>query len=321
MSSVAERPAPPVPASAPSEPGRRPTTRRRRRNPLGRAGALMFLPFAAVFVATVIVPLGYAVGLSLFQSRFIGGEQFVWLGNYASALTDPALYEGLGRVLLFMAIQVPVILVLALVISIVIDSGRLAMPGLFRLGIFIPYAIPTVVAALMWGYLYGRQFGLIGQTAGALGLPSPDFLSPELIIPAMANISIWQFTGYNMLIFYAGLQSIPRELYEAAAIDGAGQLRIAWSIKLPALLPSILLAGFFSIIGGIQLFTEPSILRSLAPTVISSDYTPALYMYNLAVKGSRFEYAAALAVTIGVVTILAILLVQLVQRLRAGRKA
>lgn len=298
---------------------RYPRTVARKRPRKGAMGWLLFLPFAVAFAATVIVPLAYAVYLSLFRSQFIGGVQFAGLANYVAALGDPALYAGLGRVILFMLIQVPVILALALLVSIALDSGRLAFAPLFRLGIFIPYAIPTVVAALMWGYMYGDQFGLIAQAAEVLSLPAPDFLSPELIIPAMANISVWQFTGYNMLIFFAALQSIPRELYEAAALDGAGQFRIAWSIKLPALIPAILLAAFFSIIGGIQLFTEPSILQSLAPTTISSDYTPAMYMYNLAVRGNRYEYSAAIAVTLGIATILLVLAAQIVIARRARR--
>lgn len=286
----------------------------------GVTGWLFFAPFAVVFVATVVAPLVYAVGLSGFQDKFIGGMQFAGLGNYLKVLSDSSLLVGLGRVIAFMAIQIPVILVLALLTSIAIDSGKLHFSGVFRVGIFIPYAIPTVVAALMWGYLYGDQFGLIGQFFTALGLTPPDLLSKEAAIPAMANISIWQFTGYNMLIFYAGLQSIPREIYEAAAIDGAGEFRKAWSIKLPALMPSVLLALFFSVVGGIQLFTEPSILQVLAPTTISNDYTPALYMYNLAVKSGQFEYAAAVAVAMGLVTILGVLIVQ-VALARRSRKA
>ena len=298
----------------------RPLRARRLRGSTSRAGLLFFLPFAIVFVLTVVLPLAYAIYLSGFQSKFIGGVQFAGLANYVKAVSDPELGMGLLRVILFMAIQIPVITALALFTSIAIDSGKLHFPALFRLGIFIPYAIPTVVAALMWGYLYGEQFGLAGQLTDALGLPAPDLLSREWIIPSMANISIWQFTGDNMLIFYAALKSIPREIYEAAEIDGAGEFRKAWSIKLPALRPAILLALFFSVVGGIQLFTEPSVLRAMAPTTIISSYTPTLYMYNLAVKSSQYEYAAALAVTLGMATIAAVLIVQVVLA-RRNRKA
>lgn len=282
-------------------------------------GWYFFLPFAIVFLLTIVLPLCYAIGMSLFQTKFIGGTQFAGLANFLDALGDPSLYQGLGRVVLFMLIQVPVILVIAVLVSMAIDSGKLAFAGIFRLGIFVPYAIPTVIAALMWGYLYGPQFGLVGQISHVLGLGAPNLLSSQMVLPAIANISIWQFTGYNMLIFYAALQGIPRELYEAAAIDGAGQFRIAWSIKVPAILPAVGLAAFFSVIGGIQLFTEPSVLKTLAPTVIGSDFTPSLYMYNLAIKGSRFEYSAAIAVLMGLATILIVVIAQVVLSRRARR--
>lgn len=282
------------------------------------AGALFFLPFALIFAATVILPLVYAVYLSLFQEKMIGGRVFVGLANYAKALTDPALLVGLGRVTAFMVIQVPLILVLAVLISIAIDSGRLHFPALFRLGIFIPYAVPAVVAALMWGYIYGEQFGLVGDVAHLAGVAAPDLLSKQLILPSMANISVWQYTGYNMLIFYAGLQSISRETIEAARIDGANDWQIAWGIKVPALRPAILLTLFFSVIGGIQLFTEPSVLQALAPTTIVSDFTPTLYMYNLAVRSGQYEYAAALAITLGFFTIASVAVVQILHS-RYGR--
>ena len=230
------------------------------------------------------------------------------MANYLAALTDPALYAGLGRVILFMLIQIPVILVLALGVSMALDSGRLAFASVFRLGIFIPYAIPTVVAALMWGYMYGDQFGLIAQAAEALACArARTCCRRELIIPAMANISVWQFTGYNMLIFYAALQSIPRDLYEAAAHRRRRSVQDRVEYQAPGARPGDPSRGFFSVIGGIQLFTEPSILQSLAPTTIVSDYTPAMYMYNLAVRGSRYEYSAAIAVTLGVATIALVL--------------
>jgi multiple sugar transport system permease protein len=296
-----------------------PVKRKPRLSNAATTGIGFFLPFAVLFLATVVVPLVYAIYLSGFQSRFVGGEVFVGLGNYLRTISDTALLTGLLRVVGFMALQIPIMLGLAVIISIVIDSGRLYFPAVFRLGIFIPYAIPSVVAALMWGYIYGSQFGLVGQTAALLGQPAPDLLSKQWMIPSMANISIWQYTGYNMLIFYAGLQSIPREIYEAADIDGAGEFTKAWHIKLPALRPALFLSLFFSVIGGIQLFTEPSILQSLAPTTIVSDYTPALYMYNLAVKSSQYEYAAALAVTLGGATIIAVAIVQFVLGRNARR--
>lgn len=286
-----------------------------------RTGWLFFTPFAVAFIVAIVAPLLYALYLSAFREQIIGGSTFAWLDNYLRALTDPTFLTGLGTVAAFMAIQIPVILLVSLGTALALDSRRVRAMPFFRLVIFVPYAVPGVVAALMWGYIYGPKFGLIGQLADALNAPSPDLLSSRLILVALANISIWQFTGYNMLIFYSAMQGIPEEVYEAAKLDGAGEFRKAWSIKIPAIRPAIGLALFFSVIGGIQLFTEPSILQALAPTVITSGYTPNLYMFNLAIRGNEYNYSAAIAITLGVGTIILIAIVQLVSRFAARRSA
>ena len=109
-----------------------------------------------------------------------------------------------------------------------------------RIGLFLPYAVPAVVAALMWGYIYGGQFGLAGQVFGFFGVPAARLPRAEPDAASIGNIVTWSFVGYNMLIFYASLRAIPTELYEAAAIDGAREWRKAWSIKLPALRPALI---------------------------------------------------------------------------------
>ncbi|WHT16374.1 sugar ABC transporter permease [Crossiella sp. CA-258035] len=273
----------------------------RRRTAL--TGYAFFAPFLLVFLATVVLPLGYAGYLSLFHERLVGGRVFVGLDNYLKALSDPVFGAGLLRVTGFLVVQVPLMLGLAVVAALAIDSGRLWRPGLFRAGVFVPYAVPAVVAALMWGYLYGTDFGLAGQLGKLLGLSLPDFLGGSWLLAAIGNIVTWEFVGYNMLICYAALRAIPPELYEAAEVDGAGPLRVAWSVKLPALRPALLVATVFSVIGSFQLFNEPSILQSLAPASITTGYTPNLYAYNLAFDGLRFDYSAAIAVLVGLVTV------------------
>lgn len=271
-----------------------------------------FLPFLIVFVIGIAAPLFYAVNLSLYQDRMIGGTVFSGFDNYTKALKDNLFHVGLGRVALFFAIQVPLMLTLSLLAALAIDSGRLRAPGVFRVGIFIPYAVPGVVAALMWGYLYGDRFGLAGDLSDLLHTDLPDLLSGSWMLASIGNIVTWSYLGYNMLIFYAALRSIPDELYEAAEMDGAGAFRKAWSIKLPALRPALLMATTFSVIGSFQLFNEPSILKSLAPAVISTNYTPNMYAYNLAFDGRQYNYSAAIAVLLGLVTVVVAYVVQLV---------
>ncbi|MFI1979838.1 carbohydrate ABC transporter permease [Streptomyces wedmorensis] len=295
-------------AQAVSPPGRRARFRLRKEAFVGWG---FVGPFVAVFALVFLAPIGYAVYLSLFQDRLIGGTSFVGLDNYGEALTDPRFWDGLTRVGMFLLVQVPVMLGIALLVALAIDSGRLYGKTFFRVSIFLPYAVPAVVASLIWGFMYGTQFGLVGNVNDAFGITLPDPLSPSLALASIGNIVTWEFVGYNMLIFYSALKVVPRSLYEAAAIDGAGEWRVVWSIKLPAIRSAVVIATIFSIIGSFQLFNEPSILQKLAPNAITSDFTPNLYTYSLSFAGQQHNYAATVAIVMGVITAIIAYTVQL----------
>jgi multiple sugar transport system permease protein len=276
----------------------------RQNKPSGRhgvAGFLFTLPFMALFLFAFIAPLAYALYLSLFREQLVGGNTFVGLSNYLDGLRDAQFIDGVERVALYMLIQVPVMLVLALVFALILDSGRVWLPRVFRLGIFVPYAVPVVIAALMWGYLYGRDFGPFADVANALDVTPPNFLGENTMLFSLANVATWTYTGYNMIILFAALRAIPSELYEAAAVDGASPLRTAIHVKLPLLRPALLLCTIFSVIGSFQLFAEPRIFYAIAPEVIGKAYTPNLYVYNLAFADQRLNYAAALSFLLGAV--------------------
>jgi multiple sugar transport system permease protein len=257
---------------------------------LNRHGYVFAAPFMACFALLFVLPLGYALYLSLFKNQLIGGTAFTGLSNYAHALTDGQLIAGVGRVALFFCIQVPVMLLLALLAALAIDSGLLRLARVVRLGIFVPYAVPGVVATLMWGYLYGPDFGPAAQLASKLHIGAPSFLGNTLMLPSIANVVTWEFT-------------VPRELYEAASVDGASAWRVAWHIKIPALRPALLLTLMFSVIGSFQLFTEPNLLQGVAPTVIGASYTPNLYAYSLTFTSQEPDYAAAVSFLLGLVTV------------------
>lgn len=291
-----------------------PPPRPRRRRPIGRRGLVGWGfagPFVAVFGLVFLAPIAYAGYLSLFQDRLIGGRAFVGVGNYRQALADSQFWEGLGRVGLFLAVQVPIMLGIALLVALAIDSGRLYGKAFFRVSIFLPYAVPAVVASLMWGFIYGTQFGLVRNINDAFGVSLPNPLSPSLVLASIGNIVTWEFVGYNMLIFYSALKVVPRSLYEAAAIDGAGEWRIIASVKLPAIRSALVIATIFSIIGSFQLFNEPSILQKLAPNAITNDFTPNLYTYSLSFSGQQHNYAATVALVMGVITAIIAYTVQL----------
>ncbi len=296
---------------------RRPSTATRRQH---RAAYLFVLPFFVVFVAMLVVPLVYSGYLSLFERRLIGGESFVGLANYLRAFGDPNFWGGLGRVATFLVVQVPIMLGLALFFALALDSGRARGSRSARLLIFMPYAVPAVIATLMWGYLYGPDFGPLAQIARAVGLGTPDFLSPQSILGSMMNIVTWEFVGYNMIIMFAALRAIPAELYEAAEIDGAGQFRTAWSIKIPAIRPAIILTVIFSVIGSFQLFNEPSLLNAVAPDAISNSFTPNYYAYNLAFINQELNYASAIAFLLGLVIAVVSYVVQLGEQRRERRE-
>lgn len=294
--------------------GRAPVLRKTRR----RLTGLWFIaPFMLVFVFVFIAPLIYSVYLSGFQTKLIGGTSFVGFDNFAKVFQDAKFYEGLGRVALFLVVQVPIMLLLALIAALIIDSARLHGLRFFRIAIFLPYAVPSVAAVLMWGFMYGERFGLAGNINDLIGSQVITPLSAQWILVSIGNIVTWSFVGYNMLILYSSLKSISPDLYEAAALDGAGQWRVVRHIKLPAVQGSIVIAVIFSIIGSFQLFNEPNILKTIVPNLISTYYTPNMYAYNLAFVGQQVNYAAALAIVMGVITAIIAYVVQL----RGNREA
>ena len=260
-------------------------------------------PFALVFVFVFVIPILYAVYISFFQKQMIGGTKFVGISNYIR------LFH--GRVALFTCVQVPIMLFLSAAMALALDSMKLHGAKFFRITTFLPYAVPAVVSTLVWGFMYGAKYGLVGSLNDWLGT-NLDVLSPSVLLASIGNIVTWEFTDYNMLIFYSSLSTIPHSLYEAASIDGASEWQIIKSIKLPELKGSLAITVIFSIIGSFQLFNEPSILQNMVPgNSITTYYTPNMYAYNLSFAGSQSNYAAALAITMAVITMAIAYAVQL----------
>ena len=279
----------------------KPPLKKRRRFRVSIVPYLFVAPFLLLFAAFLVAPLVYALYTSVFRDTLVGGRQFVGFANYLRVAVDSNFWGGVSNLLFFGATQVPIMLGLALTLGIVLDRGALHARGLFRLGFFIPYAVPSVVAALVWGYIYGPAFGPFSQLAKGLGLPPPDFLSDRTMLFSLANIVTWEFTGYNMIIYYAALKAIPPDLREAAVMDGAGAWQYALFVQLPMLWPAILLTIIFSINGTLQLFNEPYLMRSIAPAVINTHYTPNIYAYYLSAANQQYNYAAAVSFVLGLI--------------------
>lgn len=255
-------------------------------------GLLFVTPFVVVMLAFLVIPLLYSLWLSLHRTTIIQGEHFSGLDNYVKAFTDPEFLTGVRRVVLFGLVQIPIMLGVALIAALILDhmTGRLAKT--FRLTLFMPYAVPAVIGTLMWGFLYSPSFGVIRGV---------DLFTDNWIMVALGNIVTWQWTGYNMIVLYAALQGLPRDVYEAAAVDGAGPWRVAWRVKVPMIGSALVLTTVFAIIGTLQFFTEVQTLRPIAAKAISSGFTPNYYAFNMAFQYSEFEYSAAISFALGAV--------------------
>jgi multiple sugar transport system permease protein len=277
-------------------------TRRRARN---LTPMVFLLPFCALFAATFVVPIAYAIHQSLFEVRRtgalgLGGSRTVFTGldNYLAALSEPQFVASLGRVLLFAAVEVPLMVLLAVALALLLDSASARWVKLFRSAYFLPYGVPGVIASILWGFLYVPGVSPIVDLLGGAGIRA-DFLGSGSVLWSIANIVTWEFAGYNMLVIGAQLRAVPGELYEAARIDGAGGWQLVRHIKLPLVRPAIVLTTVFTIIGTLQLFAEPLVLRPLS-AAISGDYTPNLSAYNQAFKYNNYSLAAAEAVLLAV---------------------
>ena len=268
---------------------------------------LFILPFGLLFLLFFVAPILYAIYQSLFRLHRsglgLGAPTIAYnaLNNYQQVIHDPNFWSSVGRMLLFGVVQVPIMLGVALVLALLLDSAAARFKAFFRLAFFIPYAVPGIVAALLWDYLYDPTLSPIVRVTSGLGLGTPDFLGPQLVLWSIANIVTWTWTGYNMLIIFAALQAIAPELYEAARIDGASSWAIAWRIKLPLVTPALILTCIFSIIGTLQLFNEPVALAK-ASNNITTTYTPNLYAYYTAFGNNNYYYGAAIAVVLALVT-------------------
>ena len=268
-------------------------------------------PFAVVFVLVFIIPIVYAIYISFFEKRMVGGTVFVGVDNYIRLFGDDQFWASCGRVALFTVVQVPIMLFLSAVMALCIDSMKLHGAKFFRISTFLPYAVPAVVSTMIWGFMYGAKYGLVGSLNDLLGT-NIDVLSPSVLLASIGNIVTWEFVGYNMLIFYSSLSTIPHSLYEAASIDGASEWQIVKSIKIPELKGSLAITVIFSIIGSFQLFNEPNILQNMVPgNAITTYYTPNMYAYNLSFSGNQSNYAAAMAIVMAVITMAIAYAVQL----------
>jgi multiple sugar transport system permease protein len=276
-----------------------------RTRPRALAPYSFLAPALILFAAFLAAPIVYTIYLSLRRVQVkglglgAGARTEVWAGlsNYARSLTDPDFLPSVERIGAYGAIVVPVMLGLALLMALLLDAGRTRVGTFARTAIFLPYAVPAVVASLLWGFLYLPRVSPIVDAMQGAGITPPNFLGNSWVLWAVANIAIWGGTGFNMIVLYTALRAIPTDLFEAARLDGASDTQIALRIKIPIIGPSLVMTFVFSMIATLQVFAEPITLKPLSNT-ISSTWTPLMKVFRDAFTRNDIYSAAATSVVI-----------------------
>jgi cellobiose transport system permease protein len=261
---------------------------------------LYIAPFFVLFAIFGLFPLGYTFWVSLHEWELIGDQSFIGLENYSRLLGDVAFWNSVvNTVGMFVLSTVPQLL-LALLLANALNR-RLRARTLLRMGVLVPLVTSVAAVTIVFSQLYGRDAGMINWLLSLVGVERIDFHAQRwtswLAISTMVD---WRWTGYNALIYLAAMQSIPRDLYEAAAIDGASQRRQFWRITVPLLRPAIIFTAIISTIGGLQLFTEPVMFDygDIGGGTLGQYQTLTMYMFENAFRDFRYGYASAVAWTL-----------------------
>jgi lactose/L-arabinose transport system permease protein len=233
-------------------------------------------------------------------------------------LVDPAFANALKNTMIILVIQVPIMIALATVLASLLNSPALKARGLFRFAFFAPVVVGEVAYAAVFRLMFNHEFGVINKMIAAIGLPIVPWLSdPEAAMAVIIIAVTWRWAGYNAIIILAGLQSIPDDVYEAATIDGVSKLRQFFFITLPLLKPVILLCVVLSVIGTMQLFSEPFLITNRGGPGQATE-TLGLFLYRQGFNTFNFGYASAIAYTIAALAVVISLLNLWLGRERTG---
>jgi multiple sugar transport system permease protein len=269
------------------------------KNPESRA-ALIFLTPAIVllsifFFAPVIA--GFALSVTDFDLYTLGDVhnlRFVALRNYRELIANPIFWTAFFNTMYFALVGGPLTVAVSLFAALLVNNKLTRWKALFRTIYFAPVVTTLVAVSVVFKYLYHPRFGIINLALGAMHLPQPDWLGdPHFAMPALILLSVWKGFGYTMIIFIAGLQTIPEELYEAARLDGAGAWGQFRHVTMPMLGPTFLFVGVVVAIGQLQIFAEPYVMTGGGP--LNKTLTIVMMMYQQGFKFWRMGYAAAVA--------------------------
>ncbi|TKR33122.1 sugar ABC transporter permease [Luteimonas gilva] len=283
------------------------------------AGWVFAAPALIVIGVFFGLPVLAALGLSLTDFDLYAladpaNLRFVGFGNYTELLRTPMFWKSLGNTTYFVAVGVPLSIGVSLGAAILLHAPASRFKALFRTALFAPVVTTLVAVAVIWRYLFHTSYGLVNYVLGHLGIGPIDWLGdPAWAMPTIMLLAVWKNFGYNMVIFLAGLQSIPQDLYEAARIDGASKWRQFLHITLPMLGPVLLVVGVITVSGYFQLFAEPYVMTRGDP--LQSTVSVLYYMFEEGFRWWNLGRASAVAFLLFVI-ILAVTTVLL----RLGRR-
>ncbi|MBK5187088.1 MAG: sugar ABC transporter permease [Gemmatimonadaceae bacterium] len=265
----------------------------------GRAGWLFIAPAVVLIGVFFFLPVGASLLLSitdfdLYAIANPSNVRLVGTRNYTELLQNPTFWLALKNTFYFALIGGPLTVATSLGAALLLNAKVVRFKTFFRTIYFLPFVTTLVAVAIVWRYLYHPQYGFLNYALGAIGIHPIDWLGdPKWAMPAIILLAVWKNFGYNMLIFIAGLQAVPEDLYEAAALDGAGAVRQFWHVTLPNLAPTFFFVGVVTMIGYFQLFAEPYVMTTGGP--LGATTSLVLFMYEEGFRWWRLGVAASIA--------------------------
>ncbi len=280
--------------------------------------AYIFLaPTLILFALIDVYPLFFAFWLSLQAWPVFGKKEFIGLGNYLRMVGDPVFWQSLKVTLVWTAGVVPAILLLGLGVAVALNAKWLRGKGLFRTTYFVPVVASMVASGYVWRWLFEPSLGVVNWLIRSLSLPAPGWLATtEWALPAIMVVGVWKQVGYAMVLFLAGLQTIPRDFVEVAEVDGANPWQVFRHIVIPLLNPTLVLVAVMLVINAFRVFTIPYVMTAGGYTYmtpggpLNSTRVFVLDIYELAFKRFDMGYGSANAFVL-LILIMAVTLIQL----------
>ena len=270
---------------------------------------LLVSPYLVHILVFVLFPVGFSLFLSFHEWNIISPMEYVGLSNYEKLFQDQYFLKSLRNTLVFLAIHIPLQIAIALGLAVTLNQ-KVWFRAFFRGAFFMPVVVSGVVVTILWQQLYGYEMGSINLFLMRLGFEKIGWLTdPQWAMPSIAIMATWKNVGLYIILFLVGLQSVPKSLYEASALEGATPWQQFWHITLPVINPTVIMVMILSTIGGFSLFIEPYVMTGGGP--LNSTLSAVLYIY----KQGFFYYHMGYAATLGLLLALIILLVVFFQRM------